>query len=163
MTMRGLTSTVLVWLVATAGVSGQEQRWAADLSAGYAGFVDDATKGYTLVGGALRRYISARVSIGPEIVVMNNSALLRDRAVMLTGNVSVDLASAPVIPFVVGGVGAFWSRDLVRGGPYWSSDPAFTGGGGIRVVVARRVAVAAEYRIGWELHQRVSGTLIAEW
>ncbi len=152
---------LLVGLIVPAAAIGQEQRWVADASVGYAGFVDDATKEYALVGGALRRYVSTRVSIGPELVIMLGGDLVRDRAMLLTGNVIVDFgisdpALARMTPFLVGGVGTFWGRDIVRGGPYWSSDPAFTAGGGVCVRMASRVAAAAEYRIGWELHQRLS-------
>jgi hypothetical protein len=57
----------------------------------------------------------------------------------------------------------FWSRDQVRGGPFWSSDPSFTAGGGVRVRVSDSLSAAAEYRIGWELHQRVSATAGLHW
>jgi len=168
MRMPRIECLVLLCLFLPATVNGQEHRWAADAALGYAGFVDDATKGYALVGGAIRRYVSAWVSVGPELVVMWNAGLLRDRALMLTGNVVVDLAAddsaeMPVIPFIIGGVGTFWRSDVVRGGPYWSSDPAFTAGGGIRIRMTRRIAAVAEYRIGWELHQRLSGALSARW
>jgi len=51
----------------------------------------------------------------------------------------------------------------VRGGPFWSSDPSFTAGGGVRVRVSDSLSAAAEYRIGWELHQRVSATAGFHW
>lgn len=168
MRIRRLGCAVLVGLIAADAASAEQQHWAVDASAGYAGFVDDATKSYALVGGSLRRYLSTRVSIGPELVVMWGSDSVRDRAMMLTGNVVVDFgfsdpALARITPFLVGGIGAFWGRDIVRGGPYWSSDPAFTAGGGMRIDIGRRLGMAAEYRIGWELHQRLSGALTARW
>jgi len=156
---------ILLFVLSVPAVAnGQEWEWTADVVLGYAGFVDDATKGYPLLGGAVRRYVSNRVSLGPELVFMWNADHLRDRAVLLTGNVIVDFgpidpASRRVTPFVIGGLGAFWGRDIVRGGPYWSSDPGLTAGGGVRVRVTDRVAAAAEYRIGWELHQRLSGSV----
>ena len=136
----------------------------AEGSVGWAGLVDDATKNYLLVGGTVRRHVSPRVSIGPEFVFMSNSDLLRDRIVMLTGNVVFDAApDARVSAFAIGGLGMFWGREQLRGGPYWSSDPAFTGGGGLRATVTESVAVGGEYRIGWELHQRVSGFASVRW
>ncbi len=72
-------------------------------------------------------------------------------------------AATQVTPFLVAGLGAFWSRDVVRGGPYWSSDPAFTAGGGVRVRMADTISATAEYRVGWELHQRVSGSINVGW
>src|SRR5262245_30889380 len=79
----------------------QESNWAADTSVGWAGFVDDATKHYLLVGGSVRRSITPRVSIGPELVFMSNSDEVRDLNVLLTGNVVFDMAPGRrLAPFV---------------------------------------------------------------
>jgi opacity protein-like surface antigen len=145
-------------------VAAQDRSWAAEVGIGWAGLVDDATKNYLLAGGTVRRHVSPRVSIGPEFVMMSNSDLLRDRLVMLTGNVVFDAApDARVSVFAIGGLGMFWGREQFRDGPYWSNDPAFTAGGGLRANVTRAVTVGAEYRIGWELHQRVSGFAGVHW
>ena len=50
----------------------QDRGWVADVTLGWAGFVDDATKNYLLAGGGVRRHLTPRVSIGPEFVVMSN-------------------------------------------------------------------------------------------
>lgn len=145
-------------------VSAQHRGWVAEVSGGWAGLVDDATKDYLLVGGTVRRHVSPRVSVGPEIVIMSDSGLVRDRNVMLTGNVVLDAApDARVSAFAIGGVGMFWGREQLRDEPYWSSDPAFTAGGGLRVNVTESVTLGGEYRIGWELHQRVSGFALVRW
>lgn len=130
-------------------VSAQHRGWVAEVSGGWAGLVDDATKDYLLVGGTVRRHVSPRVSVGPEIVIMSDSGLVRDRNVMLTGNVVLDAApDARVSAFAIGGVGMFWGREQLRDEPYWSSDPAFTAGGGLRVNVTESVTLGGEYRIG---------------
>ena len=153
----------VVVLMAVA-VSAQDRGWVAEVSGGWAGLVDDATKNYLLVGGTVRRHVSPRVSVGPEFVIMSNSDLVGDRNVMLTGNVVLDAApDARVSAFAIGGVGMFWGREQLRDGPYWSSDPAFTAGGGLRVNVTESVTLGGEYRIGWELHQRVSGFALVRW
>lgn len=153
----------VVVLMAVA-VSAQDRGWVAEVSGGWAGLVDDATKNYLLVGGTVRRHVSPRVSVGPEFVIMSNSDLVGDRNVMLTGNVVLDAApDARVSAFAIGGVGMFWGREQLRDGPYWSSDPAFTAGGGLRVNVTESVTLGGEYRIGWELHQRVSGFARVRW
>lgn len=153
----------VVVLMAVA-VSAQDRGWVAEVSGGWAGLVDDATKNYLLVGGTVRRHVSPRVSVGPEFVIMSNSDLVGDRNVMLTGNVVLDAApDARVSAFAIGGVGMFWGREQLRDGPYWSSDPAFTAGGGLRVHVTESVTLGGEYRIGWELHQRVSGFALVRW
>lgn len=145
-------------------VSAQDRGWVADGSVGWAGLVDDATKHSLLVGGTVRRHLSPRVSIGPELVIMSISDVLRDRIVMLTGNFVFDASpDARVSAFAIGGLGMFWGREPFRDGPYWSSDPAFTAGGGLRANVNESVAVGGEYRIGWELHQRVTGFARVRW
>jgi len=145
-------------------VSAQDRGWVADVSVGWAGLVDDATKNYLSVGGTVRRHLSPRISIGPEFVIMSNSDTLRDRNIMLTGNLVFDAApGARVSPFAIGGVGVFWGREQLAGGPYWSNDPAFTAGGGFRAKMTESIALGAEYRIGWELHQRVSGLASVRW
>jgi hypothetical protein len=145
-------------------LSAQDRGWVAEVSVGWAGLVDDATKNYRLAGGTVRRHLSPRISIGPEFVIMSNSDTLRDCNVMLTGNVVFDPApDARVSAFAIGGVGMFWGREQFRDGPYWSNDPAFTAGGGLRANVIESVALGGEYRIGWELHQRVSGFASVRW
>lgn len=154
----------VVMLSTPTGVLAQDRRWVADVSVGWAGFVDDATKNYVTFGGGIRRFVAPRVSIGPEIVVMSNSNELRDLNVLLTGNAVFDAyPDARVSPFIVGGAGMFWGRDQVVNGPYWSSDPAFTAGGGVRATINDSFAAAIEYRIGWELHQRLSGSAGIRW
>ena len=153
-----------VLLLLPVAVSAQDRDWVAEISAGWAGLVDDATKNYLLAGGTVRRHVSPRISIGPELVIMSNSDSLRDRNVMLTGNVVFDAApDARVSAFAIGGVGMFWGREQLRDGPDWSSDPAFTAGGGLRAKVTESVNRGVEYRIGWELHQRVSGFAGVRW
>ena len=131
--------------------AGQDRGWIAEFTIGYAGFVDDATKNYFLAAGGVRRLITPRLSIGGELVTMSNPDLLRDRNLMLTGNVVFDVHAANrarrLTPFIVGGLGMFWGRDRVRGGPYWSSDPAFTAGAGVRARLGESVSAAAEYRL----------------
>lgn len=153
-----------VLLGAPVGAAAQDRGWVADFSVGWAGFVDDATKHNVLVGGSIRRFVTPRLSVGPEIVVMSNSGAVRDRNVLLTGNVVFDAyPESRVSPFIVGGGGMFWGRDQVNNGPYWSSDPAFTAGAGVRAHVGESLTVAGEYRLGWELHQRLSGSAGIRW
>jgi hypothetical protein len=52
--------------------------------------------------GAVRRYLSSRISIGPEFVLMSSSG--QDRNMMLTGNVVFDAVSTnsqDFTPFIV--------------------------------------------------------------
>ena len=159
---------VLMLLVAVFGppstVLAQERAWIGEVSLGLAGFVDDATKTYVLFGGSVRRALSPRISIGPELVVMSNDNELRDRNVLLTGNLVVDVRpTASLSPFIVAGGGMFWGRERFVDGPFWSSDPAFTAGAGVRANLSDRLVGAVEYRLGWELHHRFSGSAGFRW
>ena len=97
---------------------------------------------------------------------MNNSGFVTDRLVMATGNVTFDLFRNSVrrlTPFIIGGFGVFASRDQVRNGLFWASDPAFTAGGGVRARVSDRVSIGAEYRLGWEPHHRLTAAAGFHW
>ena len=131
---------------------------AAELTGGHAGFVDDATIHHGVIGGALRWYVSPRISVGPELAYMRGPD--DDRDLMLTGNVTFDLrAPAPgrvVTPFLVAGAGLFRHSDRIGPVPFSSSEGAFTAGGGVRARVSDRWFVGGEARFGWELHTRLS-------
>jgi opacity protein-like surface antigen len=165
MVSRCLVMATLLVLGMAELAAAQNRRWGTDLSIGYAGFVDEATDHYFLAGGSVRRYLTARVSVGPEIVVMSNPGELRDLNLLITGNVMYERGdpATSVAPFLIGGVGVFRGREQLAGGSFWFSDPAFTAGGGVRVRVSDALSVAGEYRIGWELHQRISATLGLRW
>ena len=159
-------AVVLLLLLSPIHGGAQDRAWVSEGTAGYAGFVDDATKNYWVVAGSVRRYLTPRLSVGPEIVVMGNSNLLTDRLAMATGNVVFDLSPGTgrrLTPFVVGGLGMFFSRDQVRNGPFWSNDPAFTAGGGVRARLGDGASIGAEYRLGWEPHHRLTATAGLAW
>ena len=140
--------------------------WVADVTVGYAGFVDNVTKHTFVVGGAVRKYLTSRLSVGPELVVLKGHDVTRERATLLTGNVTFDARrgsdARQVTPFVVAGFGWYWTRDRFPTGPFTSSDPAFTAGLGVRARVGERISAVGEYRIGWELHQRLTGSVTFE-
>lgn len=129
-----------------------------ELVVGHAGFVDDALIHHAVIGGSIRQYVLPRVSIGPELVYMRGPR--DDRDVMLTGNVTFDLLSPaprrPVMPFVVAGAGLFRHSDRIGQRPFSSSEGAFTAGAGVRAAVSHRMYVGAEWRVGWELHSRIT-------
>ncbi|HEV8393323.1 MAG TPA: hypothetical protein VGQ37_03570 [Vicinamibacterales bacterium] len=150
-------------LVFANGAFAQPAAPALEVTAGYAGFVDDATVSHALVGGLARWPVTPRVSIGPEVTYMRGPG--SDRDLFVTGNVAWDLVSRSaqrpglVVPYVLGGAGFFRHSD--RFGPltFASNEGTFTAGGGARVWVTQRVYIGGEARFGWELHTRVAGTV----
>jgi hypothetical protein len=135
---------------------------AAEFAAGWVGFPDNAIANESLVGGAARWYLLPRISVGPEVIYINGD---NHSHLVVTGNLTFDILGPidrrprPVTPFLVGGGGIFQTRELFPTGTYTSGDPAFTAGGGVRALVANRVTVGIDARIGWELHLRVNGTV----
>jgi hypothetical protein len=139
---------------------------AVELTIGHAMFVDDTTIHGTVFGGAMRLYLSPRVSIGPELTYVRDPG--GERSLFLTGNVSIDLLRSRggrperVVPFVVAGGGFFRHTDPIGAQDFSYVEGALTGGGGARIWLGKRIYAAAEGRIGWEPHIRVTGTIGVE-
>ncbi len=152
-------TALLALIPLAAAAQGTKPTPAVEITGGYAGFVDDATISHRVMGGALRFHLSPRVSVGPELQYMIGPGT--DRDLILTGNITFDLLppSRKVTPFLVAGGGLFHHSDSFGGRTFSSSEGAFTAGGGVRAWVTDRVYVASEFRLGWELHARVSGTV----
>jgi hypothetical protein len=136
---------------------------AVEFLAGYAGFVDDATIDHAIVGAAARVYLTPRVAIGPEFVYMRGPN--SDRDLFLTGNLTFDVLPPRdghprrVTPFLVAGGGFFQHSDRFGASTFTSYEGAFTGGGGVRGWMTKRVYALADVRLGWELHARVNGAI----
>jgi hypothetical protein len=134
---------------------------AVEILAGHAGFADDATIEHAVFGGAARVYLTPRISVGPEITYMRGPNT--DRDWFFLGNFTWDVrrpqAGRPprVSPFLIAGGGFFTHSDRFPSGTFTSSEGAFAAGGGTRVHVNDRVYVMGDFRIGWELHYRVTG------
>jgi hypothetical protein len=144
------------------GQSGGPPAAAIEVTAGHAGFVDDATIGFGVVGAAFRLHLTPRVSVGPEVTYLRGPDDKRNFTA--TGNITFDVLDTGgerprVMPFLVAGVGVFRSSDRLNGQPFSQIEAALTGGGGIRVWLGQHVYAASEVRIGWEPHLRVTGTI----
>lgn len=135
---------------------------ALEFSAGYAGFVDDATIGHAIFGAGTRWYVGRRLSIGPEVVYMREPRA--ERNLYLTGNLTWDLLGnrgrpARIVPFVVAGAGMMRHSDRFGDQAFSSTEGAFTAGGGVRAWLNDRIFVAGDARLGWEPHYRLAGTV----
>lgn len=149
---------VLVIGMASSAEAQDRRNGAIEGIGGWAGFVDDDTIDYGIVGAAAKWNVSPRVAVGPELVYMIGPRTGRN--LMLTGNVTVDVLDGPVTPFVVVGAGLFRHSDDFGNfglrGRFSSTEGAFTAGGGVRIAVGDRFYIAPEARVGWELHTRLS-------
>jgi hypothetical protein len=167
-TRRGWTTAVLVAAAALAGAGearAQARRpIAIEGTAGWAGFVDDATDHHAIVGVAARLPIGRRISVGPEVFVAHGST---DDDTFVLGSVWVDLGPspevAPVVPYVVLGAGYMRHDQRFGGRHVISGEGSFTAGGGVRGHVNDRLYIGADARIGWELHLRVTAHVGVTW
>lgn len=131
----------------------------AEVAVGALFFADDGVVTEQFASGSVRYYVLPRISIGPELAFVQGR---HHGHLIVTGNVTFDflrpLNGAPrrATPFAVLGGGVFGTRELFPTGTFWSSDGAFTAGGGIRTSIGRRIVAGAEVRVGWELHVRVN-------
>lgn len=145
-----LTCAALASFVPTANA--QSSRPAIEGAVGKSWFVDDASIPPWTWSGAARWYLTRRLAVGPEITYMVGPG--DDRDLIVTGNATFDVRPAGPTPFVVGGGGLFRHSNRFNGGPFSSTEGAFTAGGGVRVPFGSGWYVAPEARIGWELHTR---------
>lgn len=143
-------------------------RRAAEIVAGYAGFLDESLIDHALAGGTFRYRIGRVVSIGPEIVYMAGPGT--DRDLFVTGTLMFDFLMpqdgprpGTINPFVVIGAGIMMHRSRFGGTGFSSSEGALTGGGGARVWITDRVYAMGAYRAGWEPHIRLDGGLGVAW
>jgi hypothetical protein len=162
--MRVRASIVLVLTMlpaAQASAQNPPVSFAVEGAGGYAGFLDDAIVGHTVLAASARVYVLPRVSIGPEIAWMKGERYHSD--LMLTGNVTVDLLEARpgrrTIPYLLAGGGLFQTRDRFNNDTFTSSEGGFTGGVGVRILITDRAYIAPEFRGGWEPHFRISVSL----
>lgn len=132
---------------------------------GSAIFGDDIE--HKVVGGAVRVYITKRLSIEPEYLYLRHSE--NDQDQMFQPNVAYDFTD-PTKRFVAYGIagagvlhhkGRFFGNDFVTGAPR-VFDTSFTTwtasvGGGVKIFVTKRFFVAPELRVGRE--PTVRGTI----
>ena len=132
-----------------------------DAQAGRAWFADDSPIRRDVLGAGMRWYVSPRVAIGHEVTLMRGPGNERDFVV--TGNASFDLVPSghgrTIVPYVIAGGGYTRMRREVGTGLFTSSEGALTGGAGVRITSASGWYAAPEFRVGWELHSRVSVTV----
>ena len=162
--MKGPIFAFVVLIAPMADLAAAQNRpgLAAELATGWVGFADDGIVSESLVGGAARWYLLPRVSVGPELVYISGP---HHSHLVLTGNVTWDVLAPTngrprrVTPFLVAGGGIFQTREHLFTGTYTSNEGAFTVGGGVRALVAERVTLGFDVRVGWEPHIRVNGLI----
>lgn len=115
---------------------------------------------HKIVGGAVRVYVTKRLSIEPEYLYLRHSD--NDEDQLIQPNIAVDFTD-PTKRFVVYGIagfgvlkhkGRFFGSDFATGAPR-VIDNSFTGwtasaGGGVKIFLTKRLFVSPEFRVGRE-------------
>jgi hypothetical protein len=115
--------------------------------------------GHSAVGGAVRVYLTKRLSTESEFLYMRNGADDMDR--FFTQSIAYDFnPTGKFVPYLVAGVGyerhtgRFFGQDFTTGQPR-TFDTSFEtwsagAGGGVKIFLTRRLFIAPEVRIGRE-------------
>lgn len=131
----------------------------AEISGGWVGFPDDGLVNETLVGGTLGWFATPRLSVGPEVSVIQGT---HHRHVLAGGNATFHFANfgaAHIVPYVLVAGGLFQTRFDHLDGSVTTRDGMLSAGAGVRGALSRRVILGVEARAGWETHIRVTGSL----
>ena len=122
-----LGKTLLAALLAAIAAQA-ENRAEARTTFGMASFLDESPIRHFEVGGSVRVYLTRRLSVGPEFLYMRAGS--RDQDYLLMASAALDLRkpNARVAPYLTGGVGILWNRQIVGTGPYVASTTAWAAG-----------------------------------
>jgi outer membrane protein with beta-barrel domain len=115
---------------------------------------------HTLIGGAVRAYVTKRWSIEPEYLYLRRSKDDQDNLVQM--NVAYDFTDPTkrVVAYGIGGAGVLHNRgrvfrsDFVTGAPFVREIKFTTwtvsAGGGVKIFLTNRLFVSPELRLGRE-------------
>lgn len=115
---------------------------------------------HKLIGGAVRAYVTKRLSVEPEYLYLRRSENDQDNLVQL--NVAFDFTNPTkrFVPYAIGGVGVLHNRGRVFGSDFVTGAPfvreiSFTTwtasvGGGVKIYLTKRLFVSPELRLGRE-------------
>lgn len=122
---------------------------------------------HTVVGGALRFYLTRRLSIEPEFMHMRRGA--HDRDYVFTPHVAVDLADprGRFVPYLLAGVGVEHHRDEFSYLDFFNNNQpvkrkvanntiSANAGDGVKIFLTDRLYVAPDVRGGYEPNFRAT-------
>lgn len=115
---------------------------------------------HKVVGGAVRVYLTKRLSIEPEYLYMRHSDIDQDH--LIQPNIAIDITD-PTKRFVaygIAGVGALHHRGRFFGSDFETGAPRVfdvslttwtaSAGGGLKIFLTNRLFVSPEFRVGRE-------------
>ncbi|HXH06623.1 MAG TPA: hypothetical protein VNI83_08530 [Vicinamibacterales bacterium] len=131
-------------------------RQEARILLGHAAFVDESPLHHVVLGGGVRTRLTPRLRLGAEVLHMWGPGT--DRDWVLEGSLEVDLGDPDgrAVPYLVAAGGLLAHREAFPGRrSLTATEPAVSGGAGVRLRVTDRFVLAPEFRVGVELHARV--------
>jgi len=155
---RPLVLTLLLWV---APAFGEPLAGVMELrgTVGYSNFLDEGPLHHLVTGGSARFYVTNRVAIEPEFLLMYRSR--HDIDLQFIPNVVFDFTKreSRFQPYAIGGVGLQRHRELTGIGYYWSNSWTGSAGIGTKIFLSDRLYVAPEFRLGLEPIVRITGSV----
>jgi hypothetical protein len=125
---------------------------------GFVNFPDESSQYHVLVEGTARIRIARGLGFAPEFTYMYYSR--QDRDLVFLPNVTYEFRRGKrVVPYFIGGVGILNHRETWDHFDWSATGRFISGGFGTKIFLRSRIFAAAEARIGWEPHIRVTGSL----
>ena len=118
----------------------------AEAKAIFGGVVFEPELDHTAVGGAVRVYVTKRLSIEPEFLYMRNGA--DDQDYIVQPNVAFDITDPTkrFVAYAIGGAGVLHHQGRSRSVTTWTAGA----GGGVKIFLTNRLFVSPELRLGSE-------------
>ena len=114
---------------------------------GLTSVVDDGA--HILVGGSLRVYVSSRLGIEPELMLLNGPN--SDRDVTFIPHVTYDFGdSLRVRPYAIGGIGVLHHTNKFLGVSFSNNEWTMSAGAGAKFFLNNRLFLAPELRLGYK-------------
>ncbi len=155
-----MAKVILAVLLMTVVASAQEAPGRTELLAtgGITGFLDEDADISATFGGAVRRYLTRRISLAPEFLYLVGQDSIRD--LTLIPNVAYDFNDSRLVrPYLIGGLGWYQHRQPFGGTMFVHNEWTVSGGAGVKLFLTPRVFVAPEFRIGFEPIFRIAGSV----
>jgi hypothetical protein len=129
---------------------------------GVTSFVDDSSQNHSTFAPSVRYYFLPKLAAELEFQYLHLNRFHHDR--VLLPSIVWDIRRGRIVPYLSGGAGigrTYNSFQASRG--FISTEVFAQGGGGVKIYLDDHWYIAPEFKVGWELHARISGTIGYTW
>jgi Outer membrane protein beta-barrel domain len=148
---------IIPLLLCTAALCAQTPAYELRGSIGATSFADEGAENHLLVAPSVRYYFHPRLAVEGELQYLYQNDSHHD--IVLLPSLVWDIRRGRVVPYVSGGLGwahASYSRFSING-------KFIQFGGGVKIYLNDHWYVAPEFKVGFDLHARISGALGYTW